>query len=124
MAAATALVADNLTLLPSTPAASPLSIQVMALVSALAAIFLHQLYSISFDFIDSTDVNAIGTDNLHMLDVLFLWCQRTRTLGIFFGCCACAASGHVNAPSRRTMSSRRFIRFRSRYRVILKLITL
>ena len=82
MAAATALVADNLTLLPSTPAASPLSIQVMALVSALTAIFLHQLYSIS----DSTDVNAIGTDNLHMLDVLFLWCQRTRTLGIFFGC--------------------------------------
>jgi hypothetical protein len=54
----------------------------MALVSALTAIFLHQLYSIS----DSTDVNAIGTDNLHMLDVLFLWCQRTRTLGIFFGC--------------------------------------
>jgi len=49
MAAATALVADNLTLLPSTPAASPLSIQVMALVSALAAIFLHQLYSISFN---------------------------------------------------------------------------
>ena len=86
MAAATALVADNLTLLPSTPAASPLSIQVMALVSALTAIFLHQLYSISFNFTDSTDVTAIGTDNLHMLDVLFLWCQRTRTLGIFFGC--------------------------------------
>jgi hypothetical protein len=64
----------------------PLSIQVMPLVSALTAIFLHQLYSISFNFIDSTDVNAIGTDNLHMLDVLFLWCQRTRTLGIFFGC--------------------------------------
>lgn len=29
----------------------------MALVSALTAIFLHQLYSISFNFIDSTDVD-------------------------------------------------------------------
>jgi hypothetical protein len=64
MAAATALAANNRTLLPSTPAASPLSIQVIALVNALTAIFLHQLYSISFNFIDSTDVNAIGTDNL------------------------------------------------------------
>jgi hypothetical protein len=83
MAAATRLFADNRTLLPSTPAASPLIDTGDGPCQRPHRYLSSSAYSISLNFIDSTDVNAIGTDNLHMLDVLFLG-RITAELGLQF----------------------------------------
>src|SRR6202041_3907301 len=43
------------------------NIMVMALVRALTAVLLGQLDPVALDLVDGADVNAVGTDNFHVL---------------------------------------------------------